>query len=126
MEVTRKPGNILGDFDQSSSMDQPWNASGSKLQAANNALVQALTSLQDSITAGAIFFPSSVCAGPIALEGGAVEPIEGPQQITFQPGPMFLQSLQDARANRPPLGIGTPMNEAFVRRRRDYGREDEQ
>jgi hypothetical protein len=114
VEIIRSPGNILVIFDQSSSMDQPWSTGGSKLQAAQNALVQALTPLQDVITAGAIFFPTAACFG-ITLEGGAVEPIEGPQQIPFQPGMQFLQSWQTHWANRLPFGIGTPMNEAFDR-----------
>lgn len=114
VEIIRTPGNLLVIFDQSSSMDQPWNTGGSKLQAAQNALVQALTPLQDSITAGAIFFPTAACLG-ITLPPGAVEPIDGAQQIKFQPGPQFLQAWQAHWANRLPFGLGTPMNEAFDR-----------
>ncbi len=114
VEITRTPGNLLVIFDQSTSMDQPWNTGGSKLQAAQNALVQALTPLQNEITAGAIFFPTLACFG-VTPPGGAVEPIEGPQQIKFQPGPQFLQAWQTHWANRLPFGLGTPMNEAFDR-----------
>jgi hypothetical protein len=48
--------------------------------------------------------------------GGAVQPITGPNQIPFQPGPQFLQALNAHFANRPPLdNLGTPMQEAFDR-----------
>jgi hypothetical protein len=114
VEVTRTPGNLLVIFDQSASMDQDWAGAGSKLQAAQAALVQALTPLQDSLTVGAIFFPSVLCI-PF-LPGAAVQPIEGPNQIPFQAGAQFLTAWNQHWATRP-LGdnIGTPMQEAFDR-----------
>jgi hypothetical protein len=117
VEIIRTPGNLLVIFDQSQSMDQAWSGGGSKLQAAQNALVQALTPLQDSITAGAIFFPTAACVPFLPPPpGGAVQAIDGAQQIAFQPGPQFLQSWQAHWGNRQLLdNLGTPMQEAFDR-----------
>src|SRR5687768_11404205 len=117
VEITRTPGNLLVIFDQSGSMDESWAGAGSKLQAAQAALVQALTPLQDSLTVGAIFFPSVACVPFLPpAPGGAVQPIEGPNQIAFQPGAQFLTAWNQHWATRP-LGdnIGTPMQEAFDR-----------
>jgi len=111
VEITRTPGNLLVIFDQSGSMEEPWTNGMSKLQAASNALVQALTPLQDSLTVGAIFFPTNICL-LAAPPGGAVLPID--QQIPFQPGPQFLQAWQNHFATLGGgLGVGTPMQEAF-------------
>jgi hypothetical protein len=117
VEVTRTPGNLLVIFDQSGSMDQPWGMGGSKLQSAQNALVQALTPLQDDLTVGALFFPTAACIPFFAPPPmGSVQPIDGPQQIPFQPGPQFLTAWQAHWGNRPPGdNIGTPMQEAFDR-----------
>ena len=118
VEITRTPGNMLVIFDQSGSMDQMWTGGGgSKLQAAQNALVQALTPLQDDLTVGAIFFPTLACIPffPPPM-GGSVQSIDGAQQIPFQPGPQFLTSWMSHWGNRPPGdNIGTPMQEAFDR-----------
>ncbi|MDH5675002.1 MAG: VWA domain-containing protein [Myxococcales bacterium] len=117
IEVTREPGNLLIIFDQSGSMDQPWGNGGSKLQAAQTALVNAITPLQDDLTVGAIFFPTYDC--PLLLVppvGGAVAPIDGPGQIPFQAGPTFLGAWQQHwAAGRMNTGLGTPMQEAFDR-----------
>jgi hypothetical protein len=82
--------------------------------AAQDALVKAITSLQDQLTVGAIFFPTLGCIP--GLPGVAVDPIETENQISFQPGPMFLQAWNTHWTNvGGALGIGTPMNEAFDR-----------
>jgi hypothetical protein len=117
VEVTRVPGNLLVIFDQSGSMDDAWGNAGSKLQTAQNALVQAITPLQDLLTVGALFFPTVACV-PIfpPAQGGAVQPITGPQQIQFMAAPQFLTAWQNHWTNRPPGdNIGTPMQEAFDR-----------
>jgi hypothetical protein len=130
VEVKKHPGNILIVFDQSASMQEPWGTTGtSKLQAAQTAVVTAITALQDSLTVGALFFPTTSCAGgpggrpgpggPLnvgALGGAAVEPIEGPGQIPFQPAAQFLTAWQAhwGQVNAM-LNIGTPMQEAFDR-----------
>jgi len=113
IEVTTNPGNLLIIFDQSASMNEPWGTS-TKLEAAKAALVAAITPLADKLTVGAIFLPTSICAA-IALEGGAVAPIEDPAQINFMPGPAFLQAWDAKWANSLDLGVGTPLNEAFDR-----------
>ena len=114
VEVTRQPGNLLIVFDQSVSMNDPWQLGTNKITAARNALRNAIMSLQDSLTVGAIFFPTLGCIP--YLPGVAVDPIESATQIAFAPAPMFLEAwdahwggIADA------LGVGTPMNEAFDR-----------
>ena len=117
VEVTRHPGNLLVIFDQSGSMDGGWGAT-SKLQAAQMALVNAITPLQDMLTVGAVFFPTYDCVPflPPPPGTGAVAPIDGPGQIPFQPGPQFLTAWQQHwTAPRTGLGSGTPMQEAFDR-----------
>jgi hypothetical protein len=113
VEVTRHPGNLLILFDQSLSMNDAW-AQTTKIVAAQTALQNAIMSLQDSLTVGAIFFPTLACIP--GLPGVAVDPIESANQIQFQPGPMFLQSwAAHWMAVGGAVGIGTPMNEAFDR-----------
>jgi hypothetical protein len=113
VQVTRQPGNLLIVFDQSLSMNDPW-AMTTKIVAAQTALQNAIMSLQDSLTVGAIFFPTLGCIP--GLPGVAVDPIDSANQIPFQPGPMFLQAWNTHWTNvGGALGIGTPMNEAFDR-----------
>jgi hypothetical protein len=113
VEVTRHPGNLLIIFDQSLSMNDPWGAT-TKIVAAQEALARSITALQDSLTVGAIFFPTLGCIP--GLPGAAVDPIELPTQIAFQPGPMFLQAWNQHWVDTAgAFGIGTPMNEAFDR-----------
>jgi len=118
VEVTRTPGNLLIVFDQSASMAEPWGMTGgTKIAAAQNAVMQAITSLQDSLTVGAIFFPTLACIpGLPAPMGGVVAPIDGMGQIPFQPGPQFLTSWTAHWTQlNGLLGLGTPMQEAFDR-----------
>jgi hypothetical protein len=113
IEVTRHPGNLLIIFDQSLSMNDPWEQT-TKIVAAQTALQNAIMTLQDSLTVGAIFFPTLGCIP--GLPSVAVDPIESANQIGFQPGAMFLQSwAAHWQAIGGALGIGTPMNEAFDR-----------
>lgn len=116
VEVTRTPGNLLVIFDQSGSMNENWPGSGSKLQAAQTALVNALTPLQNDLTVGAIFFPTQICV-LFPPMGGSVAPITDTNlQIPFQPGPDFLTAWnQHWTTFGGGLGVGTPMQEAFDR-----------
>jgi hypothetical protein len=111
--ITEQPGNLLIIFDQSASMNEPWGMAD-KLTAAKDSLIGAITPLADKLTVGAIFLPTTLCAG-ISLEGGAVAPIEDPSQINFMPGPQFLQAWDAKWAAVPGFGVGTPLNEAFDR-----------
>jgi hypothetical protein len=138
--VKRVPGTLLVVFDQSLSMSEPWGDAGmTKLQAAQTAIANAITTLQDSLTVGALFFPTVACVGagglgglgglipglpgaPAGMPGAmgaatvSVNPIEGDGQIVFQPAPDFLTAWT-AHWMRPEAGtgIGTPMQEAFDR-----------
>lgn len=113
VEITRHPGNLLIVFDQSLSMNDPWGNT-TKIVAAQQALQNAIMTLQDSLTVGAIFFPTLACIP--GLPGVAVDPIDTANQIKFQPGPMFLQAWNAHwQMLGGALGIGTPMQEAFDR-----------
>jgi Mg-chelatase subunit ChlD len=118
VEVKRTPGNLLLVFDQSASMAEPWGATGqNKLSAAQMAIANAITSLQDVVTVGAIFFPTYACV-PVfpPPPGGAVANIDGEGQIPFKPGPEFIAAWNDHWATGSiGFGIGTPMQEAFDR-----------
>lgn len=144
IQIKHIPGNLLLVFDQSLSMSEPWGTTGqTKLLAAQTAIKNAITSLQDSLTVGALFFPTAACAGgpgglgraglpggPAGVPGGpglpagpggllgmrAVEPIDGQGQIPFAAAPQFIQSWdQHWNSGTAGLGIGTPMQEAFDR-----------
>jgi hypothetical protein len=134
VEVQRVPGNLLVVFDQSLSMAEPWGLTGqTKIGAAQTAIANAIESLKDSLSVGALFFPTYAClAGvslgiddPMAAGSGpdasvsplsAVAPIDGEGQIAFQPAPQFLNAWQDHWSNATPsLGVGTPLQEAFDR-----------
>jgi hypothetical protein len=115
--VTTTPGNLLIVFDQSGSMNDDWGAT-TKADAAIKALAGALAPLQDSLTVGALFFPTFACVPFFPPpEGGAVAPIESPDQISFRAGPEFITAWNERWAllgNRG-NGIGTPLNEAMDR-----------
>lgn len=71
IEVRKIPGNLLLVFDQSASMVEPWGTTGqTKLQAAQGAIRNAIMSLQDSLTVGALFFPTYGCVGAGRGPGG--------------------------------------------------------
>ena len=72
VQVKKVPGNLLVVFDQSLSMSEPWGNGGqTKLQAAQMAIANAVMSLQDSLTVGALFFPTTACMpSRAALAGG--------------------------------------------------------
>jgi hypothetical protein len=62
IEKKTVPGNLLLVFDQSLSMSDPWGTTGqTKLVAAQAAIANAVMSLQDSLTVGALFFPTAAC-----------------------------------------------------------------
>jgi hypothetical protein len=122
VEVTVNPGNLLVIFDESASMVERWPATGTdKLSAAREALTTALMPLQDLLTVGALFFPTTACIlGPaIDIASGnpipAVAALDSPVQIPFMKGPEFLGAWAQHWMNLPPAGlpVGTPVNEAF-------------
>jgi len=140
VEVTRTPGNLLIIFDQSGSMEQPWQAAGTtKMEAAKSALVAAITPLQEEVTVGAVFLPTATCFDPafeasvqlamllgqpvpqppagLAIYGNAVPAIDDPSQINFMPGPAFLQAWNDHWTNHFVSNqlLGTPLQEGFDR-----------
>jgi hypothetical protein len=114
IKMTTTPGNLLIIFDQSGSMKQMWQTT-TKLQAAQDALVAAITPLQNMLTVGAIFLPDPMvgCSDPTVP---AVQPIDGPGNIPFTPGPQILTAFAAHWTNMGnSRGGGTPLNEAFDR-----------
>jgi hypothetical protein len=111
--MTTTPGNLLIIFDQSGSMNDAWMGT-TKLAAAREALVQAITPLQNQLEVGAIFLPD-----PAVLcddTQPAVQPIDGLGNIPFRSGSQFIQAFQahwDMFGST--LAPGTPLNEAFDR-----------
>jgi hypothetical protein len=107
-------GNLLIVFDQSVSMQGDWQMT-TKIAAARDALVGAITPLQDQLTVGALFLPTASCL-PRTPAGGAVAPIEASTQIDFMAGVDFLQAWDEHWAMLgDAVGTGTPLNEAFDR-----------
>jgi hypothetical protein len=117
IKKTMRPGNLLIIFDQSQSMSEDW-MSTTKLQAARDSLVAAITPLQDSLHVGAIFLPDPnvSCIFEDPQMTPAVQPIEGTGNIPFQAGPMFLTAFNNHWSMQGAgKGVGTPLNEAFDR-----------
>jgi hypothetical protein len=117
VESVVEPGNVLIIFDQSASMDSDFE--GVPLwRAAADAVAQALTPLQDQLTIGAIFFPTSgadwTCVSFVLPCGqNCVAPMSDPEQFAFQPGRQFLQAWE-ARWQTAGLVTGTPLDSATV------------
>ncbi len=98
VKMVMNPGNVLIIWDRSTSMLQDWSGMV-KWQAAGNALIAALTPLQDQLTIGALLFPAypdGMCA---------IHQITDVDQVDFQPGPAALAALQAAG----PMGVPNPL-----------------
>jgi hypothetical protein len=84
-EVEREiiPGNLLIIFDRSGSMEDTWSTGRPKWVDARNAVMDALSPLQDDLgMVGAILFPSD--------DGCMVSPIESAAQFELEAAPDFL------------------------------------
>jgi hypothetical protein len=82
IQVKHVPGNLLLVFDQSVSMSEPWGTLGqTKLVAAQTAIQSAIKSLADSLTVGALFFPTTACLG-----GAGLPALPGQPGMPGQPG----------------------------------------
>ncbi|MBN1652691.1 MAG: VWA domain-containing protein [Deltaproteobacteria bacterium] len=131
VEIITQSGNLLVIFDRSGSMSDTWNDLP-KYQAAGEAMIAAITPLQETLTIGGIFFPSlpttisSDCniidfthwlpGGPcleLAMGSCEVSDISSTDQISFRSGPEFA-----AEAPNQWLLIGatgTPLGNAVIR-----------
>lgn len=101
-EVER--GNLLVVFDNSGSMTALWGDTPRWL-AAGNALRDAVSSLAEFVTVGAIVFPTDSSCAVAALDSG--------QQIRFLPGPTFVATWDNFLAGNAPTG-GTPLGGALM------------
>jgi hypothetical protein len=101
------PGNVLLIFDRSFSMADDWNGMP-RWQGAGNAVLSALTPVQDLLTVGGVMYPSVTDLGNAG--GGfpgacGVDAFTSAEQLAFQPGAMALAALQKA----PPSGSPNPL-----------------
>jgi hypothetical protein len=85
VQITKQSGNILVVFDRSLTMSTDWNGSPRYL-AAGNALIDAITPLQDQLTVGGVFFPSGFLSC-------TVSDITASDQINFMPAAQFITTL---------------------------------
>ena len=130
VEMVQHPGNVLLVFDTSFSMTENWN-NGQRFQLASQAVISALTPLQDLLKVGSLFFPRNDPNTPLTCDpifGAlclvcAVTPITSADQIDFRPGPDFLTAFSAPVNGAPPytpvmdsngnLGA-TPLKEALM------------
>ncbi len=106
------PGNIVVVFDQSDSMNQPFDnadggSAGPKYKVAEDALATALAPQAGELSVGAIFFPTAntgttTCAATVDAIGKA-------PQIAIEPGKKFITDFQGHFAAKGwSLILGTP------------------
>jgi hypothetical protein len=122
VETVEHPGNVLLVYDTSFSMTENWN-NGTRFALASQAIINALTPLQDMLTIGSVFFPRPDPTGMSFLLICTVSPIASTDQIDFRPGPDFLTAFS-APVNGAPLytpvmdamgNLGaTPLKEALM------------
>jgi hypothetical protein len=123
VKKTTNPGNVLLIWDRSLSMNEDWNGKP-RWQAAGDAVINALTPIQDLLTIGAVLFPSPppACADLTDLNcllnsatmACGVTPISSADQLPFEPGPQAIMDLQTKSNGMPlymPVGL-TPTAEA--------------
>lgn len=106
------PGNVLLVFDRSRSMTEPYPATGNpKWEDARDAVLSAITPLQDQVTVGAIFFPHT----PSCAQGDicCVPEFGTAPQIDFMPGADFITAWNDFWASAPLVDGSTPTLEAL-------------
>jgi len=99
------PGNLLVVFDNSGSMESPWDST-TRWQAAGNAVRDAVSSIAEFVTVGAIIFPSGASSCN-------VDPITSSTQIRFVPGAAFVAAWDNFLAKNMANG-GTPLGEALT------------
>jgi len=112
--VASEPTTALVVFDKSGSMSNIWESedetdpgpSPMRWDAASEALVEAVTPLQDRLTLGAIFFP--------VPDECFVAPIESERQVSFRPGPKFLDRWTEVTPWNPPDGATPLMRGLFA------------
>jgi hypothetical protein len=105
VKTITSPGNVLLIFDRSFSMADDWNGMP-RWQGAGNAVISALTPLQDLLTIGGVLYPSVTDLGSSGGFGACgVDAFTSAEQLAFQPGAMALAALQMA----PPSGAPKPL-----------------
>ena len=98
------PGNLLVVFDNSGSMGAAWGNTTRWLAAAN-ALRDAVSSLSEYLTVGAIIFPTDASCGVAEMDSG--------QQIRFLSGATFVATWDNFAQQNTPIG-GTPLGLALA------------
>lgn len=116
-DCTAVAANLLIVFDESGSMNEPWQAT-TKLEVAKDGVRAAAATLPDAISVGALFFPTEACIPALPPPPlGSVAPIETSPQIGFRSATAFVDAWDAKWAAGPAVssGIGTPLQEAFDR-----------
>lgn len=109
------PGNIVVVFDQSDSMQQPFSTpdagpGGPKWQVAEDALVSAVTPIENLLNLGAIFFPTKATGDTCSL----VAKIGTKPQIPIEPASAFVTDYKGHFAAPGwTLILGTPLKIAL-------------
>ena len=99
-----EPGNLLVVFDNSGSMGSAWGSTTRWLAAAN-ALRDAVSSLSEYLTVGAIIFPTDSSCGVAEMDSN--------QQIRFLSGSTFVATWDNFAQQNSPTG-GTPLGLALA------------
>lgn len=108
------PGNILLVFDMSGSMDDEYPGAGQpKWIVARDAVLNAITPLQDSINVGVLFFPLAGACGGDDRNDCCVPPFGTSPQIDFLPGPDFIASWNTFWGGTTGVRGSTPTLEAL-------------
>jgi len=98
------PGNLLVVFDNSGSMAEAWGSTTRWLAAAN-ALRDAVSSLSEYLTVGAIIFPTDGNCDVAEMDSG--------MQIRFLKGSTFVATWDNFAQQNSPVG-GTPLGLALA------------
>jgi hypothetical protein len=107
------PGNILLVFDLSGSMEDEYPGTGlEKWEVARDAVLNAISPLQDSVNVGVLFFPiNGGCGGDD--NQCCVPPFGTSSQINFLPGPEFIASWNSFWTTTTGVNGSTPTLEAL-------------
>jgi hypothetical protein len=125
--VLEIPGNVLFVFDQSGSMDEDWDGTP-KWQVANESVVAVFTPLQDTLSAGAVFFPTFTdqpacdlvsgdlvaCLALLASLCPNVAPMGSAPQVPIQAGASFLTAWNAHWTAGRQDSMGTPTEKALL------------
>lgn len=110
------PSRLLVLFDLSGSMVELFVGSTTRLDAAHLALDSVLSEYDPSLQVALLHFPTALCLATLPAGEVVVNPIDSEPQLGFQPVEDFRTTWASYFDNDLlPMGLGTPMQEAFDR-----------